>query len=161
MINYSRLFLVVTVLAWLYAGDAFCPATSRSMIHRPARTAYYNYRNTPSILHSSESSNDNVSPRTKLRQLTGFSLTAIRSTLRAATGISLSQSISGILRRLLSILSPSLRYFLQPFLIMYYTPLMVIRYWVVGPSDEYVEDSRKSHEKVVDGWRRAVEAAGL
>jgi len=44
---------------------------------------------------------------------------------------------------------------------MYYAPLMIIRYWVVGPSDEYVEDSRKSHEKVVDGWRRAVEAAGL
>jgi len=158
MINSMRLFLVVTVLAWLHAGDAFCPATSRSMIHRPATTYY---RNTPSILHSSESSNDNVSPRSKLRQLTGFSLTAIRSTLRVATGISLSQSISGILRRLLSILSPSLRYFLQPFLIMYYTPLMIIRYWVVGPSDQYVEDSRKSHEKVVDGWRRAVEAAGL
>ena len=158
MIN-SRLFLVVTVLAWLNAGDAFCPATNRSMIHRPAITYY---RNTPSILlYSSESSNDNASTRSKLRQLTGFSLTAIRSTLRAATGISLSQSISGILRRLLSILSPSLRYFLQPFLIMYYTPLMIIRYWVVGPSDQYVEDSRKSHEKVVDGWRRAVEAAGL
>ena len=158
MINSLRLFLLVAVLACLHVGDAFCPATSRSMIHRPAIT---NYRNTPSILYSSETSNDNVSPRSKLRQLTGFSLTAIRSTLRAATGISLSQSISGILRRLLSILSPSLRYFLQPFLIMYYTPLMIIRYWVVGPSDQYVEDSRKSHEKVVDGWRRAVEAAGL
>lgn len=30
---------------------------------------------------------------------------------------------------------------------------------MVGPSQQYVEESRKGHEKVVEGWRKAVEAA--
>jgi hypothetical protein len=124
----------------------------------------------------SVSSTDDVqqSPRSKLRQLTGFSLTALRSTLRtatgfslttfratlrAATGISLSELISVSLRRILGILSPSLRYFLQPLLVMYYAPLLMVRYWMVGPSKQYVEESRKGHEKLIDGWRKAVQAA--
>lgn len=112
-------------------------------------------------------------PRSKLRQLTGFSLTALRSTLRAATGfsltafrttiraatgISLSQSMSSILKTILSILPGGVRYFLQPLLIMYYAPLLMLRYWV-GPNRKYAEESRKGHEKLVDGWRKAVEAA--
>mmetsp|Transcript_22914 Transcript_22914/g.48299 ORF Transcript_22914/g.48299 Transcript_22914/m.48299 type:complete len:262 (-) Transcript_22914:131-916(-) len=130
-----------------------------------------------SILHSSVSNNNEEqpsSPRSKLRQLTGFSLTAFRTTLRTATGfsltafrttlrtltgISLSQTISGTMRRILEILHPGLRYFLQPLLIMYYAPLLMIRYWMVGPSQAYVEESRSGHEKVVEGWRRAVEVA--
>jgi len=36
---------------------------------------------------------------------------------------------------------------------------MVLRYYLIGPSQKYVEDSRKGHEKLVDGWRKAVEAA--
>lgn len=35
----------------------------------------------------------------------------------------------------------------------------MIRYWMVGPSQAYVEESRLGHEKVVEGWRKAVEAA--
>jgi len=35
----------------------------------------------------------------------------------------------------------------------------MIRYWMVGPSREYVEESQKGHEKLVEGWRKAVEAA--
>ena len=42
---------------------------------------------------------------------------------------------------------------------MYYVPILIVRYYVVGPSQQYVEDSRKGHEKLVDGWRKAVEAA--
>jgi len=132
----------------------------------------------PTSISSSFSvnSSDDVqqSPRSKLRQLTGFSLTALRSTLRtvtgfslttfratlrAATGISLSGLISGSLRRILGILSPSLRYFLQPLLVMYYAPLLMIRYWMVGPSKQYVEESRQGHEKLIEGWRKAVQAA--
>lgn len=97
--------------------------------------------------------------RSTLRAATGFSLTAFRTTLRAATGISLSQTISGTIRAILDFLSPSLRYFMQPFLIMYYAPLLIIRFWMVGPSQQYVEESLKGHEKVVEGWRKAVEAA--
>ena len=37
--------------------------------------------------------------------------------------------------------------------------MLMIRYWMVGPSQEYVEESRKGHEKVVEGWRKAVEVA--
>ena len=42
---------------------------------------------------------------------------------------------------------------------MYYAPMMIVRYWMVGPSRKYVEESQKGHERVVEGWRRAVEAA--
>mmetsp|Transcript_31589 Transcript_31589/g.62930 ORF Transcript_31589/g.62930 Transcript_31589/m.62930 type:complete len:266 (+) Transcript_31589:96-893(+) len=138
---------------------------------------------TGAFLSSSAASNDlnsqqnenstEKTPRSKLRQLTGFSLTALRSTLRAATGfsltafrttiraatgISLSQSISSILKTILSILPGGVRYFLQPLLILYYAPLLMLRYWV-GPNRKYAEESRKGHEKLVDGWRKAVEAA--
>lgn len=37
--------------------------------------------------------------------------------------------------------------------------MMMIRYYVVGPSRRYVDESRRGHERVVEGWRRAVEAA--
>jgi len=37
--------------------------------------------------------------------------------------------------------------------------MMIIRYYVVGPSRRYVDESRSGHERVVEGWRRAVEAA--
>ena len=36
---------------------------------------------------------------------------------------------------------------------------MIVRYYMVGPSRKYVEESQKGHERVVEGWRRAVEAA--
>lgn len=97
--------------------------------------------------------------RTTLRKATGFSLTALRTTLRAATGISLSRTVSDLLRGVIGILHPALRYFLQPLLIAYYAPLLAIRYRMVGPSREYVEESRRGHERAVEGWRRAVEAA--
>jgi hypothetical protein len=97
--------------------------------------------------------------RTTLRAATGISLTALRISIRAATGISLSGIISGTNRRMLEIVSPSLRYFVQPFLIAYYAPLLMVRYWLVGPSRQYVEDSWNGHERIVEGWRKAVEAA--
>ena len=175
---------------WMHRGDAFCHmklkvSSSLSVMHQPSTTTIWNEqrylhrrRGIATSIDSSASSSDDTpqSPRSKLRQLTGFSLTALRTTLRAATGfsltafrttlraatgISLSQSISGTLRRLLEVLSPSLRYFLQPLLIMYYAPLLCIRYYMVGPSRQYVEESQRGHEKVVEGWRKAVKAAEM
>jgi hypothetical protein len=35
----------------------------------------------------------------------------------------------------------------------------MVRYWLVGPSRQYVEDSWNGHERIVEGWRKAVEAA--
>ena len=119
------------------------------------------------LLQSSSEASDSVLDeettknvlRARLRQLTGFSLTAFRATLRAATGMSLSGIITNTMRTVLEFLTPGMRYFLQPLLIMYYTPLVVMRYWVLGPSQSYVDESLKVHERVVSGWRRAVKAA--
>ncbi|EJK50957.1 hypothetical protein THAOC_29929 [Thalassiosira oceanica] len=97
--------------------------------------------------------------RAKLAELTGFSLTAFRATLRAATGLSLSGIITKTMRTVLEFMTPGMRYFLQPLLIIYYTPLVVMRYWVLGPSQNYVDESLSKHERVVSGWRRAVKAA--
>ncbi|KAL3811366.1 hypothetical protein ACHAXA_011330 [Cyclostephanos tholiformis] len=97
--------------------------------------------------------------RSTLRAATGFSLTALRSTLRAATGISLSGVVRDVMRVVLECLTPASRYFLQPFLIAYYVPLMIVRYRLVGPTSTYDEDGRRHHEVIVEGWRRAVEAA--
>ncbi|KAL7441440.1 hypothetical protein ACHAXH_006342 [Discostella pseudostelligera] len=198
----STLCTVILLLCvCIHRGIAFCPAaqvTKALPLSLSASTAVPSRRRTPlllsnkvrnpsfrrNIMHaptsisssSSVNSSDDVqqSPRSKLRQLTGFSLTALRSTLRtatgfslttfratlrAATGISLSGLISESLRRILGILSPSLRYFLQPLLIMYYVPLLTIRYWMVGPSKQYVEESWQGHEKLIEGWRKAVQAA--
>jgi len=119
------------------------------------------YSSTAFSLSSSSGSveNDAHSTRSKLRQITGFSLTAFRATIRGVTGISLSQVISNTIRRILGVLRPGFRWILQPLLIVYYVPIMVVRYYLIGPSQQYVEDSRKGHEKLVDGWRKAVEAA--
>ena len=97
--------------------------------------------------------------RSTIRSMTGFSLTALRTTLRLATGISLSGKLSEMLRYILEWFSPALRYFLQPLLVAYYVPLLILRYRVVGPTKTYDEEGRRYHEVVVDGWRRAVEAA--
>ena len=179
----------ILAAACLHGGESFCPSRSSSSLARPQRTSpspsplvamtwqqqqqihtniiYQQNRQasdrsaTRPLYNtaSSSSSSDDESTRSKLRQLTGFSLTALRATLRAATGISLSQTISGFFRRVLGIMTPGMRYFLQPLLILYYAPMLMIRYWMVGPSQEYVEESRKGHEKVVEGWRKAVEVA--
>ena len=196
--RYSALGAILLMICiCIRRGVAFCPtaqlqlpsvsAAALSRRHSVLTLTLLRHVQYPSSIHSihrdtsiasssSVDSGDGVqqSPRSKLRQLTGFSLTALRSTLRtatgfslttfratlrAATGISLSELISVSLRRILGILSPSLRYFLQPLLVMYYAPLLMVRYWMVGPSKQYVEESRKGHEKLIDGWRKAVQAA--
>lgn len=179
---------ILLVCVCIHRGFAFNPAVPPSAAAALSRPfPLFNHVQHPfsrhtttsaTITSSSSSANANAdiqqSPRSRLRQLTGFSLTALpstlraatgfsltafRATLRAATGISLSELISASLRRILEILSPSLRYFLQPLLVMYYAPLLMVRYWMVGPSRQYVEDSRKGHDKLIDGWRKAVQAA--
>lgn len=60
--------------------------------------------------------------RKQLRRLTGFSLTAARATLRVTTGVS-----SQVTKRTLSIFPLWLRFFFQPFLVLYYWPLILLR----------------------------------
>ena len=119
------------------------------------------------VYMSSTGDSDNQRPlRSRLRRATGFSLTAFRRTMRAATGISLtaiyasalaatSKWVRKIMALLLSFLPPWFRYFLQPFLIMYYAPLLILRN-LAGPTGKR---ARASHEVVVDSFKAAVDAA--
>lgn len=100
-----------------------------------------------------------LSIRSKMRQITGFSLTALRATIRGITGISMSGVVSNTIRRVLDVLRPGIRWVIQPLLILYYAPILILRYYVVGPTQQYVEDSRSGHQKLVDGWRKAVKIA--
>jgi hypothetical protein len=76
--------------------------------------------------------------RDHLRKVFGFSWTALRAAWRTATGISLSalyastRAATGAWLReptrwVLSLLPSGARYFIQPFLIVYYVPLYLIR----------------------------------
>ena len=89
-----------------------------------------------------------------LRSTTGLSLTATRAACRAATGI----SISTVFAKVLSIFPLVLRFFIQPFLILYYTPFVLLRA-IVGPSKEFKENQRAAHDMLVKGWKNAVQAA--
>lgn len=106
------------------------------------------------------------SVRVRLRKLTGFSLTALRAALRAATGVSLTAvyastiAVSGMwIRQTMKIildLFPSwARYFAQPFLIMYYVPLFVLRNLSAPRRIERIQN----HEFLVDSWKQAVAIA--
>lgn len=94
------------------------------------------------------------SVRVALRTATGFSLTATRTACRTLTGV----SISAVFAKVLSIFPLFFRFFLQPLLILYYTPIVLLKAFV-GPSKEYVNERRNAHEVLVKGWTQAVQAA--
>ena len=52
---------------------------------------------------------------------------------------------------LLSLIPAPMRYFLQPFLILYYAPLFIIKN-LAHPTNE-------KHEAFIDGWKQAVQIA--
>lgn len=104
-----------------------------------------------------------TSVRARLREVTGFSFTVFRATLRGVTGISLTTLYAGTVAAtglwirktmsvLLSIFPSGFRYFLQPFLIVYYTPLILLRLWT-GPARR---NAAAKHETVVEAWKEAV-----
>ena len=101
-----------------------------------------------------------------MRKATGFSLTAFRAAWRAATGISLTAlyasalaATSAFVREamalILSPFPPWFRYFLQPFLILYYAPLIILRN-LTGPTRKR---ARETHKVFVEGFKSAVDAA--
>ena len=104
--------------------------------------------------------------RDSLRQATGFSLTVFRATLRGITGISLTAiyastiAVTGLWIRkvtsiILSVFPSWFRYFLQPFLVLYYAPLFIVRN-LTGPTRKR---ARQQHTNVLEGWKDAVEYA--
>lgn len=119
------------------------------------------------MLSQSETDNPNDPYlRKRMRQITGFSLTAFRATMRAATGISLTAlyasalaATSAFVRRIMALVLAPLpawfRYFLQPFLILYYAPLFILRN-LTGPTGKR---ARETHKCFVSGFREAVEVA--
>jgi len=105
--------------------------------------------------------------RNKLRQATGFSFTVFRATLRGITGISLSALYAGALAAtglwvrktmsvMLSVFPSGFRYFLQPFLVMYYTPLILLRS-LTSPTTR--KRAVAKHETVLEAWKEAVAVA--
>lgn len=105
--------------------------------------------------------------RNYLRKVTGFSLTVFRKTLRGITGISLtavyatafaatSLWIRKTMSLFLKLFPPGFRYFLQPFLILYYTPLILLRTVTSRTSRKRAVDK---HNTVIDAWKEAVTVA--
>lgn len=123
------------------------------------------FESKPGVNNSSQEEDSNTL-RSSLRKLTGFSLTALRATCRAATGISLTTIylatvaatgawIRQTTKFVLSIFPPWARYFVQPFLVLYYVPMFFLRN-LTGPTRR---QARKSHEAVLDSWKDAVQKA--
>lgn len=121
-----------------------------------------------SRVDTSKSSTENTEPRlrSRLRQVTGFSWTAFRATMRAATGISMTavyastlaftgQWMRQTMKVILSIFPAWARYFVQPFLILYYLPLFTLRN-LTGPNRRRGLDKPQA---LVDSWNAAVVTA--
>mmetsp|Transcript_18709 Transcript_18709/g.26360 ORF Transcript_18709/g.26360 Transcript_18709/m.26360 type:complete len:216 (+) Transcript_18709:164-811(+) len=92
--------------------------------------------------------------RASLRAATGFSLTAMRTTLRGLTGV----SVTTTMKVFCGLFPAWFRSFLQPFLILYYTPLMILRSWI-GNTKTSISEQRAAHQTIVQGWRDAVAVA--
>ncbi|GAX15908.1 hypothetical protein FisN_UnNu059 [Fistulifera solaris] len=108
------------------------------------------------------------STRDTARSWMGLSLTAIRATARAATGISLTAIYASTLaatslwirqtmKWILSLVPPPLRYFAQPFLVLYYAPLFWIRQ--VSHNGARRKHQKGTHEALLEGWKQAVAQA--
>jgi hypothetical protein len=116
--------------------------------------------------------------RSTWRAATGVSLTVLYSGTLAVTGLWIRKIMSAILsffpawvgnfdHRLSLLSSPTdsslmlcsyveqFRCFLQPFLVLYYAPLFIIR-GLTGPTRKR---AKAKHDLVVDGWKDAVEFA--
>mmetsp|Transcript_26522 Transcript_26522/g.56841 ORF Transcript_26522/g.56841 Transcript_26522/m.56841 type:complete len:256 (+) Transcript_26522:315-1082(+) len=105
--------------------------------------------------------------RSRLRKATGFSFTVFRATLRGITGVSLTALYAGALAAtglwirktmsvLLSVFPSGFRYFLQPFLVLYYTPLILLRS-LASPTTR--KRAFKKHETVREAWKDAITVA--
>jgi hypothetical protein len=106
-----------------------------------------------------------MSPMARVRQqLAGVSVTALRTTIRTATGVSLTAlyastlAVSGVwirqvMRLILSIFPSWARYFVQPFLVLYYVPLYMLR--------SISSPKTRNENSVAEGWYQPVETETL
>ena len=128
--------------------------------------------NDDTIADNNSNDTTNTGLRGRLRQMTGFSLTAFRASLRAVTGISLTALYVATLtstgawirqttKLVLSILPPPLRYFVQPLLILYYAPLFILRN-LSAPQNRVARNTTTTtttDSVVAEGWKAAVTKA--
>lgn len=119
--------------------------------------------------NDADGENSGTSIRKELGKLTGLSITVIRASVRATTGLSITAirtflrtltgvSVTGTMKALFGLLPPWGRYFLQPFLILYYAPLVILK-GLVGSTSSSKKDDRASHEQLVDYWKEAIQMA--
>lgn len=92
--------------------------------------------------------------RGSIRATTGLSLTATRTALRTMTGV----SVTSIVKHIVGIFKPWMRYFFQPFLILYYVPLTSMKYFI-GTTKTSRAEQLAAHEKLVEGWKDAIRVA--
>eukprot|EP00594_Rhizosolenia_setigera_P011443 CAMPEP_0178954688 /NCGR_PEP_ID=MMETSP0789-20121207/9143_1 /TAXON_ID=3005 /ORGANISM="Rhizosolenia setigera, Strain CCMP 1694" /LENGTH=192 /DNA_ID=CAMNT_0020636145 /DNA_START=151 /DNA_END=729 /DNA_ORIENTATION=+ len=120
-----------------------------------------------SLLYSS--ANDATDVRSKMRSLTGVSLSAMRASVRAATGLSLTAmrstlrvatgvSVTGIMDKIVGVFPLWFRAFIQPFLILYYVPLLLLK-GLIGPTKTSKKDQLQSHDAFVNHLKEAVKIA--
>jgi len=175
----TLLFLFSAILALSASGFAFQQQQVSLSWSRPLTKARQPFRNPYEVaLHSAhfasesemEAVNDVSFPRmvrNRLRKATGFSFTVFRATLRGITGISLSAIYAGALAAsglwirktmsaVLSVFPSGFRYFLQPFLVLYYTPLILIKS-LTSPTTR--KRAVAKHETVLEAWKEAVVVA--
>lgn len=148
------------------ANDKFIQsAKATSYHHKAAVSPLFN-----AVLDQNDNNNNDPTPTYGglLGKLTGLSLTAIRRSLRTTTGLSLTAtrtalrgltgvSVTASMKKLFGVLPPGLRYFVQPFFIMYYTPLMIIKY-VIGSTKTSKDEAYAAHELIIEGWKDAIRA---
>jgi hypothetical protein len=67
-------------------------------------------------------------------------------------------SVTSIVKHIVGIFKPWMRYFLQPFLILYYVPLTSMKYFI-GTTKTSRAEQLAAHEKIVEGWKDAIRAA--
>lgn len=106
--------------------------------------------------------------RNRLRQMTGFSISAIRASLRVSTGFSLTAArlalrgftggiVTKTMKQFTAIFPSSVRYFMQPFLILYFTPIMILKSLCDRP--KHYTERLASHQNLLNGWKNAVRRA--
>lgn len=163
-------------------GGSFPPSATATralnISSRPVPSTKIRYRDNIVWLSSESSSlnegdsGDEIekqSFRGKLHKLTGFSFTAFRLTMKAATGFSLTAtratlrgltgiSITATMKVITGVFPLWARAFFQPFLILYYTPLIVLRS-LIGSTKNSKAEAKAAHEYLIDGWRQAIIAS--
>lgn len=175
MFNIQRIAVfVLTICCVLNSATGFSSIHPHrcnkwySLLNQPFESFTFIYTSLSSKDYAVETSDvvDEVTVRSKLRKVTGFSLTALRATMRTATGISLTAlyvsalAVSGFwirqtMRIILDIFPTWARYFVQPFLVLYYVPLFMLRN-ITAPKRR---ERKEAHDTLVESWKQAVAIA--